>query len=323
VTTPRVSIVIPTYQRRDLLEQTLRSVFAQTLQDWECVVVDDGSTDGSREMVHSLAQADPRLRWLGKPHGRPRGPAASRNIGLSATTGRFVLFFDSDDLLPADHLRECCESLEATPADYLVCRIRFFEDGKPEESKDSPPLVQDDFIGRAIAGEHAVFTQNVLWRRSLLERIPPMREDITMVEDLEFAVRAMLVATPPLLRNDLLVLVRRHEQSLTFEPSHERFVQRSQHMYDAYHAIVRSLARHGHRSPLADAYCAARRYNLVVSVPKLGYPSFGSAVRYFHLLAWSIVERRPRPILRLGLLWPVFFGMALVGALRRRSRARG
>lgn len=320
---PRLSVIIPTFQRRHLLEETLQSLVAQGFKDWECNIVDDGSTDGTREMVSILASSDPRFRWIEKPAGRPRGPSASRNIGLAGARGEFVLFFDSDDLLQPGHLEACVNLLMNSDADAVVCRIRFFPDDHPDGAAESPPLVADDFIGRAIAAEHDVFPQTVIWRRSLLMEVEPMREDITMVEDLEHAVRAFLRSKkPPILANDLRVLIRRHTASLTFDPSPTRFVQRNLHWYDAYHAMIRSLARHKYRSDRAQAFCAKRRYDLVVEVLKRGHPSFEVAKRHLHLLVWSFIERRPRPIVRLGLLGPVFWVVAILTAGRRRFGLR-
>ena len=90
-----VSVVIPTYNRRLYLADALASVRAQTWPGWECVVADDGSSDGTRELVESLAASDGRIRFL--PFGRRTGPGAARNRGVAAATGSVVAFLDSDD----------------------------------------------------------------------------------------------------------------------------------------------------------------------------------------------------------------------------------
>ena len=90
-----VSVVIPTYNRRPYLADALASVRAQTWPGWECVVADDGSSDGTRELVESLAASDGRIRFL--PFGQRTGPGAARNRGVAAATGSVVAFLDSDD----------------------------------------------------------------------------------------------------------------------------------------------------------------------------------------------------------------------------------
>src|SRR5688500_16163655 len=91
---PAVSAVIPTYNRLPLLMQAVESVRAQTFGDWELVVADDGSTDGSAEAVEGLG--DPRIRVLRLPHTGNAG--AVRNAGVAASGGEWLAFLDSDDV---------------------------------------------------------------------------------------------------------------------------------------------------------------------------------------------------------------------------------
>jgi len=90
-----VSVVIPTYNRAYCLETTLRSVFEQTHQDFEILLVDDGSTDDTGDLIRRLYPDEPRLRYLPKPNG---GVASARNYGLQRIRGDFVALLDSDDL---------------------------------------------------------------------------------------------------------------------------------------------------------------------------------------------------------------------------------
>lgn len=89
---PLFSVIIPTYNRRQLLPQALASVWAQTLTDYEVVVVDDGSSDGTREW---LATVSDRVRVLVQEN---RGPGAARNLGIQNAVGEYIAFLDSDDI---------------------------------------------------------------------------------------------------------------------------------------------------------------------------------------------------------------------------------
>ena len=93
---PRVSVIIPFYNTERYLGECLRSVCAQTLREIEILCVDDGSDNGSPEIVRAYAERDPRVRMLSQEN---LGPAAARNCGLSAAKGEYILFADSDDLL--------------------------------------------------------------------------------------------------------------------------------------------------------------------------------------------------------------------------------
>ncbi|MBI1826376.1 MAG: glycosyltransferase family 2 protein [Planctomycetes bacterium] len=89
-----VSIIIPTYQRAALLPRALNSVAAQTNDDWEAIVVDDGSTDDTKEVVRQFASKTGRIRYVHQPN---QGASAARNRGIDAASGEFVAFLDSDD----------------------------------------------------------------------------------------------------------------------------------------------------------------------------------------------------------------------------------
>ncbi len=89
-----VSVVIPTYNRADCLAQTLSSVFAQTHREIEILLVDDGSTDGTRALVERCWSGDSRLRYIQQPNG---GVSAARNRGMREARGAYIALLDSDD----------------------------------------------------------------------------------------------------------------------------------------------------------------------------------------------------------------------------------
>ena len=97
---PRVSVIIPAYNRADLIEETLDSVFAQTYRDYEIIVVDDGSTDDTRAVLAPLAAAG-KLRYTYQENA---GLPAARNTGIRMAAGQYVAFLDSDDLFTPDKL---------------------------------------------------------------------------------------------------------------------------------------------------------------------------------------------------------------------------
>ncbi len=111
-----VSIVIPAYNAATTLAATLKSLAAQSMKDWEAIVVDDGSQDGTRAIAEQAATGDPRIRVLARPQG---GASAARNTALAEAQGRWVLFLDADDRLAPDHL-ECLLAAAAEQPDAAV-----------------------------------------------------------------------------------------------------------------------------------------------------------------------------------------------------------
>ncbi len=104
INTPTISIVIPLFNRETLIKETIRSLIAQTYTNWECLVVDDGSTDDSYEVVQNIAKSESRIKVYHR-NREPKGASTCRNIGALMATGDYLMFFDSDDILE----RHCFE----------------------------------------------------------------------------------------------------------------------------------------------------------------------------------------------------------------------
>ena len=110
---PRISIVVPCYNNERTILRALGSIRAQTLQDWECVIVDDGSTDGSAQLLDSVGAVDPMFRLV--RHTRNQGRGAARATGLATARGEFLAMVDADDWIYPDKLRRQLNVLQSTP----------------------------------------------------------------------------------------------------------------------------------------------------------------------------------------------------------------
>lgn len=115
--TVSVSLVIPVYNVEQFLPRLLDSILAQTREDWECILVDDGSTDASGKICNEYGKKDPRFRVI-RQENSGAGPA--RNRGIPVANGKYLFFADSDDWLDPDALRLSVEEAERTSADILV-----------------------------------------------------------------------------------------------------------------------------------------------------------------------------------------------------------
>jgi glycosyltransferase involved in cell wall biosynthesis len=112
---PKVSICIPTFNRRDYLKETLDSVFAQTYKDYEIIIVDDGSTDGTEEMIKNGGYGNLRYYWQ-----ENAGLSAARNKLINLSPAEFITFIDSDDLLVPDAVERMMKIMEAEGGDVIV-----------------------------------------------------------------------------------------------------------------------------------------------------------------------------------------------------------
>jgi teichuronic acid biosynthesis glycosyltransferase TuaG len=114
---PIVSIITPVYNAARWLLKTLESVRAQTMPNWEHILVDDGSTDDSVSIIRAAAAVDPRIRLLNTPYRG--GPAAARNLALENARGRYVAFLDADDLWLPEKLECCLDWMRAHDSSFV------------------------------------------------------------------------------------------------------------------------------------------------------------------------------------------------------------
>jgi len=117
---PLVSIIIPTYNRAHLIEDTLNSIAKQTYVNWECIVVDDGSSDASLELLEIYCRQDERFQYYKRPKSQSKGANACRNYGFEKSKGEFVIWFDSDDIMKPFKIEKQLNFLLENP-DYHFC----------------------------------------------------------------------------------------------------------------------------------------------------------------------------------------------------------
>jgi glycosyltransferase involved in cell wall biosynthesis len=126
-----VSIILPTYNREAFLPEAFAAIRTQTFLDWELIVVDDGSTDGTRELVAQIASKfAQRVRYI---YQENQGAYGARNTGLDHASGRYIAFYDSDDIWLPHHLQKCVAALEGNPdVDWVygACRVVDYATGE-------------------------------------------------------------------------------------------------------------------------------------------------------------------------------------------------
>lgn len=141
----RMSVIIPVYNGAEVLGRCLDSVLIQTFGDYQVIIVDDGSTDGSLAVARDYAARDARFEVIVSRHG---GPGAARNIGLEYARGEYVLYMDADDYwVRADLLQELTDRIKRAPADvYMYQMAKVTEDGTVLERFDKPPFAKADQV---------------------------------------------------------------------------------------------------------------------------------------------------------------------------------
>ena len=130
------SIIAPVYNPGPYLVPCLDSVLAQTVKDWELILVDDGCTDGSAAVCDGYAERDSRIRVIHTPN---RGPGSARNTGLDAAEAPWICFIDADDTIDPDYLEILLSADPAPGALVMTGIIQHYDDGRPDETVYSFP----------------------------------------------------------------------------------------------------------------------------------------------------------------------------------------
>ena len=187
--TPHFSIIVPAYQAETTLAETLDAIRVQSFEDWECILVDDGSSDGTAEIADRYARDDPRIRVI---HQTNQGTAAAYNAGVGSASAEYVVICSADDVLLPEHLSTMAAFVESeagfdiwTSNGYLwrpgVSKELVYDRG-PDEPIHSMELA--DVIRVCFYGVGAVY------RRKLFELGGGYRRDV-YTEDYDFWLRAM------------------------------------------------------------------------------------------------------------------------------------
>ena len=289
---PQVSVIIPTYNRADLLRQAIESVLAQTYRDFEIIVADDGSTDQTADVV---AQFGGAVTCISLPH---RGlPAATRNGGLRAACGELIAFLDSDDLFFPHKLALQVAALEThSEVGMVYSNGRFFRDDPDQPTghvQDGLPTPSGRIFADLLRG-NMLAPPVVLIRRACLDRVGPFDEqpDFHVGEDFDLWLR-IAAEFPVLYVPGDVAAIRRHSQSISHDVAvlRSRALQVLAKMDQLYPQVMKQYpaARHEAYARTHGAVAAAElrqvhlgaclRHSLqammhTVQLPGLGLPVF-------------------------------------------------
>ena len=249
---PKVSVILPFYDRAATLPRCLDSVRAQTFADWEMLAVDDGSGDGSARVVEQYG--DPRIRVL--RHAANRGPGAARQTGLEAAGGEFIAILDSDD----EWLPEKLERQLATGGDAVSCGY-FARQGEKEWIFQHPPVA--DWVAHLHFRCMLCAGSTLLARRALALEIGGFDPALRFYEDWDFVLRLAERAPLTMLAEPLArIHVGGPRSFVAHEPSVRRFLAKHAAGFLRRGAAHRRRVRAQHLQNLAAGAFAERRFAL-------------------------------------------------------------
>ncbi|UOX34028.1 glycosyltransferase [Flavobacterium sediminilitoris] len=192
-----VSIIIPTYNSSIYLKQTLDSVLRQTYTNWECILVDDGSTDLTETITENYREKDTRFHLYKRPENLPKGPSSARNYGVTKANGEYLIFLDADDLLANTCLENRVEQFNKNQdCDFLVFQMERFvnepdysnKEKKVEENKEE---ILNSFI--KLHGQWPI--SSPIYKTNFFSEKIKFNSNLIVFEDLEVAIKSILLAS--------------------------------------------------------------------------------------------------------------------------------
>ncbi len=185
-----VTLCIPSYNRADIVEETLDSIVQQTRTDWEAIFVDDGSSDGSVDLIGSYVSRDPRIK-LRQRDREPKGACSCRNIAVENAAGRYVMFLDNDDLLAPFCIDQRVRVLDRDPQiDFAVFPMYLFKEKSGREKRLWNIETKDDVLARLLRMDPICQGTGTLWRRDSFIRLGLWDERLLIWQDIELHLRA-------------------------------------------------------------------------------------------------------------------------------------
>lgn len=218
--TPVVSVCIPAYQADKYLQDTLRSVAAQTFRDWELIVTEDGSNDRTQEIVRQFAATVQQTVTYNR-HTTNQGLPATRNTGIAASRGAWVAFLDSDDLWKPDHLERLMHCSQAGNYDLIFAGTDWFEDRTERIVQQSAPTLKDldDLPVALYTGRLSVLPSSVMLRRTSFEKYGPISGEFPRVNDTEYWLRVLRKGGRVGYSGAVTCLYRKHPDAMSAKAS--------------------------------------------------------------------------------------------------------
>lgn len=301
---PTVSTIVPCYNKGRFIARTLESIQQQTLQDWECIIVDDGSTDNSAEVCLAFAAQDRRFIYLRKSNG---GVSKARDAGRERIRGSYVHFLDADDFIPPDLYAQYTIALISRPDVALVyADIVLVDEGGHERSRIKVPDELADPYHYLLEGNFMLMSVPMV-RREALEGVGAMDSSTETCEDWDFWLRVAFrkpgrfVAVP-----GACIFHRRHPSSVSFDLP--KFLKAGRSV----------LRKHRH----AHGQCAVCRNGVRRGCRNLRHAAFSAIVapRMYEMLGHGDLRGFVSTGLKSLSLDPVG-ALGLLGDLRHQKRA--
>lgn len=230
-----VSIIIPNYNRANLIGETLDSIISQTYSNWECIIVDDGSADNSIEVINSYVKKDSRFKFFLRPKNHPKGANACRNIGMQKAVGDYIIFFDSDDFMCDNHIESKLLYMSNGNLDYAVFKSKHFN---LNEDVDYSYYKKYDFnADNYLMNKLRFFTNDLIVRRELLKKCVFYYKYNADIENI-IMTQLVLLSNNNGFQDEVVTLKRHHNENITQQGMEGNQEKKQKHVFFYYFNIL-------------------------------------------------------------------------------------
>ena len=249
VSEPKVSIIMATYNRAHLITDALSSISGQTYSNWECLIIDDGGTDGTLEILKPIIGKDNRFKYFRRNKNYAKGLSGCRNCGLDIASGSYIIFFDDDDIVHPCNLGVNVEILNSENSDFCRYDKRPFFNENPvisindiEKDYTVKRICKND-LEKIITGEIPFASCTVMWDKKCFES-ERFNEELQYAEEWELYSRVVSAGYEGVSIDKILYYNRKHPESNTGE-FYNNDRQRLDSKVKATKLIIKNLKQKG------------------------------------------------------------------------------
>ena len=187
---PLISIITPNYNKAAYISETIESVISQTYPHWEHIIIDDGSTDDSIEIIDKYLQKNNRIKLIERT-GTKKGGSVCRNIGLKASKGKYIIFLDSDDLLAPKALENRLDNITKSNFNVVVFPMGTFYN-KPGDNNSTWLPPKNNHLKKFLSHDLPWSIMQPIWEKEFLLKTGGFDENFPRLQDVELHTRALL-----------------------------------------------------------------------------------------------------------------------------------
>jgi glycosyltransferase involved in cell wall biosynthesis len=257
---PKVSVIIPTYNRAKILPRTIESVLNQTFKDFELIIVDDGSTDNTKQTVGEFQKRDSRVKYIWQENfGAPAGP---KNTGIKNAKGKYIAFLDDDDEWLPEKLERQIKLFSNSSGNlgFVGCNILVVEEKTKKIIKKlkMPSYPKEIFLKKLLEGNFIFTSSSILIKREVLNKVGLFDTNLKYADDWDLWLRISENFSFDFVPEYLLKYYI-HQKGITINlkpfqeaEEHQYILEKYQKYYQKYPSIY-SI----HLRKLASRYCAS------------------------------------------------------------------